>query len=545
MLFGPIAVADAEGAVLAHSTSIDGRRLRKGRVLSTEDVATLLAAGIEEVIAARFEDGDLGEDAAAEMAAAALAPDPAGAGLRVEAPFTGRVNLYAATAGVLRVDAAAVARFNAVDEAVTLATLPDYARVQPRDMLATVKILPFAVAGSVVAMACDALGQAPVLSVHARTLQNASVIATRIPGMKDSVVEKGLKSVRDRLASLGVTTVSETVVDHDGAALLSALQEAATGEAGMLLVLGGSATQDRSDVGPAAVCAAGGTLERFGMPVDPGNLLFLGDLAGTPVVGLPGCVRSPALNGADWVLERLASNLPVDAEDIAAMGVGGLLKEIPTRPQPRAARSGQKVQPVVAAVVLAAGSARRMRGRDKLLETVDGRPLLRQVVDVCRAASVSQVHVVVPSGHEARRAALEDTGVTLVENPEASEGMASSIRCGIRSLGPNIDAAILVLADMPEIGATHLDRLIAGFDPTASREICRAVSASGRPGHPVLFGRRFFENLLHLKGDAGARDVVREAMEFVVEVPTAGEAAVIDLDTPEAWEAWRNGTIAE
>ncbi|MEM9048393.1 MAG: molybdopterin-binding/glycosyltransferase family 2 protein [Pseudomonadota bacterium] len=575
MRFGQVAVARAQGAILAHSTNIDGQRMRKGRVLSAADVAALKAAGLAEVIVARLEDGDLLEDAAAEMAAAALVAEPAEAGLHVQAPFTGRVNLYAARPGILRVDAAAVARFNGVDEAVTLATLPDYARVQPRDMLATVKILPFAVPGATVAAACAALGLAPVLTVHGRMRRRAGLVATRVPGMKDSVIEKGLGSVRDRLAALGLSVASEAVVAHEETALRGALEDAAHGPAQMLLILGGSATQDRGDVGPAALLAAGGRLDRFGMPVDPGNLLFLGVLGDTPVIGLPGCVRSPALNGADWVLERLVSDIPVDARDIAAMGVGGLLKEIPTRPQPRAARSrrenhapkdtdgladaaapvtsqglpapspageataGQTPPPLVAALVLAAGAARRMHGRDKLLEEIDGQPLLRRVVARCRDSAVCAVHVVLPAQNEARRAALTGMKAALIENFEAAEGMASSIRNGIRSLGPEIDAVILVLADMPEIGPSHLDRLIASYDPDASREICRAVTASGRPGHPVLFGRRFFENLLHLEGDEGARAVIAAAEEFVVDVPGADEAAVVDLDTPEAWDAWR------
>ncbi|MCB1352865.1 MAG: nucleotidyltransferase family protein, partial [Rhodobacteraceae bacterium] len=124
---------------------------------------------------------------------------------------------------------------------------------------------------------------------------------------------------------------------------------------------------------------------------------------------------------------------------------------------------------------------------------------------------------------------------------ECAEGMAASLRAGIAALGPETDAVIVLLADMPEVEAGDINRLIAAFDPVEGREICRAVSAAGRPGHPVLFGRRFFESLAALKGDRGAREVVREAGEFVTDVATAGEGAVIDLDTPEAWAAWRSG----
>ena len=103
----------------------------------------------------------------------------------------------------------------------------------------------------------------------------------------------------------------------------------------LVLILTGSATSDSCDVAPEAVRAAGGEVARFGMPVDPGNLLFLGSQAGRPVIGLPGCARSPALNGADWVLERTVCGIVLDDVDFAAMGIGGLLKESPVRPLPR------------------------------------------------------------------------------------------------------------------------------------------------------------------------------------------------------------------
>ena len=125
------------------------------------------------------------------------------------------------------------------------------------------------------------------------------------------------------------------LVPHRIDPLAGALRAA---DSDLLLVLTGSATSDLFDTAPEALRAAGGQVAHFGMPVDPGNLLFLGHLGARPVIGLPGCAKSPALNGADWVLERVICGVPVTAADIMAMGVGGLLKEIPTRPRPRAAR---------------------------------------------------------------------------------------------------------------------------------------------------------------------------------------------------------------
>ena len=335
MEFGPVPVRDATGAVLAHSLMLEGRRLRKGRVLAETDIAALAAAGIAEVTVARLGPGDVGEDSAAGRIAAALAPAPAEAGLRLTEPFTGRVNLHAERPGVLGLDRAAVDRLNALDPAVTLATLPPLARVTPGTMVGTVKIITYAVPGDVVARA-ERLADA-ALTVHPVTLRSATLILTATPGQPDKLAEKGRRAVASRLDALGIALLASPLVAHRTAELSAAL---AAAEGDLVLVLTGSATSDPNDVGPAALVAAGGRLTRFGMPVDPGNLLFLGEFGGRPIIGLPGCARSPALNGADWVMERIACGLDVTDADIAAMGVGGLLTESPARPHPRDKRPG-------------------------------------------------------------------------------------------------------------------------------------------------------------------------------------------------------------
>ncbi|UWQ20790.1 molybdopterin-binding protein [Jannaschia sp. W003] len=323
MRFGPVPVDDAEGAILAHSATTPGGRLRKGAVIGADERAALQAAGLTSVIAARLDPGDVGEDAAATAVAAAMQ----GEGLARRAAFTGRANLHAEGPGVLEVDRAAIDRANAVDPAITVATLPPWQRVAAGTMAATVKIVAYGAPGTAVEAAAEAARGA--LRVRAPVLRSAVLLVTTLPGAPS---KHG--PVVARLDRLGVECAVREV-PHAEAPLAAAMGEAG---ADFLLVLTASATSDPRDVGPAALRAAGGRLERFGMPVDPGNLLFLGDLGGRPVIGLPGCARSPALNGADWVLERLVCGVPVTGADIAAMGVGGLLGEIPTRPQPREGR---------------------------------------------------------------------------------------------------------------------------------------------------------------------------------------------------------------
>lgn len=330
MEFGPVPLDQAIGAILAHSLMLGEERLRKGQVLTAEDLGRIAAAGHAEVTVARLGPQDVPEDAAAARLAAALVPDPVVAGLTPTVPFTGRVNLDAAIAGLLHVDAAAVHALNRIHPAITLATLPPLARVSPGMLAGTVKIISYAVPEPELAAAERAARSA--VWVHPVVLRSAGLLLTDYPGMDAKLLTKGRRAMETRLRALGMLLEGTATTGHEVGAMADALTKL---PGDILLILTGTATSDLQDTGPEALRRAGGQVARFGMPVDPGNLLFLGALGGRPVIGLPGCARSPALNGADWVLERLACGLVVTDDDIAAMGVGGLLKEIPIRAHPR------------------------------------------------------------------------------------------------------------------------------------------------------------------------------------------------------------------
>jgi molybdenum cofactor cytidylyltransferase len=337
MKFGPVPVAQAQGAILAHSLDLAGKRLRKGVTLEADHIADLTAAGHDSVIVARLDDTDMHENAAAAALAAALVPDPAAARLRLTAPFTGRVNLIAQGPGVVLMDQSALTALNTVDPMITLATVPPFHQMGQGGMVATVKIISYGVARAGLDRAC-ALG-ANAIRLAPPQLRTATLIITEIaaglPSTEEQAPDKGRAAIAARLSALDMTLEQTVTVPHRTPDLAAAIAAAGSD---MVLILTGSATSDPDDVGPAALRLAGGHVERFGMPVDPGNLLFLGRRDGRPVIGLPGCARSPALNGADWVLSRIACGLTVTAADIAAMGIGGLLKEIPSRPMPRAGR---------------------------------------------------------------------------------------------------------------------------------------------------------------------------------------------------------------
>ena len=532
MKFGAVPLKDALGATAVHSIRQGELVLKKGTLIGPKEVAALNRAGVKEIVVARGEAGDVAEDQAAADIAAAIA----GPGLRIDRAFTGRCNLFAEIAGILVVDKDAIDQLNRIDEAVTLATLAAYKPVVGGEMVATVKIIPFAVAAtardSAVAQAAKAK---PVIRIAPYKIEKIGVVSTLLPGLSPKVVEKTLKITRERIQPAGAAIVAERRVPHEQAALAKAIDEVLKAGAELVIVFGASAIADRRDVIPAAVEAVGGTIEHFGMPVDPGNLLLIGRLRGQAVLGAPGCARSPKENGFDWVLMRLLAGLPVSRADITGMGVGGLLMEIVTRPQPRSEPQPEKGCRI-AAVVLAAGRSTRMGAVNKLIAEIGGKPLVRIAAEQALASRASPVIVV--TGHERERVeqALNGLPVRVVHNPDYAEGLGTSLKAGIAAVPDDADGAIVCLGDMPQVNAALIDKLIAAFDP-ARGALVVVPSIAGRRGNPVVWSRRFFPDLTAINGDIGARQLIGTYAEAVVEVPVEGDAALTDVDTPESLSA--------
>ncbi len=546
MKFGEVPLAEAQGAILAHSLKLGATALKKARVLSAADLELIAAAGVSRVVVARLEAGDVGENAAAERVAAAAA----GPGIVAAAPFTGRANLHAEARGLLVFDPQRVDRLNLVDEAITLGTLPPFATVAPRQMVATVKIIPFAAPERAVEeCAAAARSGGPLLRVAPFRPRSVGLLQTRLPGLKEGILDKTREVTEARLSALGCKLVCEARCAHETAALAALIGEAFGNDIGLLLIHGASAILDRRDVIPAAIEAAGGRVDHFGMPVDPGNLLLLGQVGGRPVLGLPGCARSPKINGFDWVLERLVAQLPLGAAEIMRMGSGGLLAEIPSRPLPRAeakppAATAKPPGPRIGAVLLAAGQSRRMGGPNKLLAEIPGSspgagtPMVARVAQRLLASRARPIIAVLGGRADEVDAALGRLPVERVRNPDFAHGLSTSLKRGLAALPGDLDGALVCLGDMPLVAGRHIDRLIAAFSPLEGRAII-VPTRRGKRGNPVLWASRFFPEMAQLQGDVGAKHLIGEHAELVAEVEMDDDAVLVDIDTPEALAALR------
>ncbi|MGE4252828.1 MAG: NTP transferase domain-containing protein [Parvibaculaceae bacterium] len=529
MKFGEIPVGGAEGAILAHSVKHRNGMFKKGRILSAADVAVLAESGVAAIFAARLSEEDVTEDRAAEIVAKAIAGD----GTQVQAPFTGRANLHARGRGLVVIDQDRVRAFNRVHESLTLATAGPFEIVEDRQMVATVKVIPFAVPYRVLEVGLSVIGADPLIRVENFKHRKAGLVITKLPQTKPSLIAKSEAAIGERIADLEGELVETLVVDHAVEPVSAAVSRLHAQRLNPILIFGASAIVDRGDVIPAAVEAARGEVVHLGMPVDPGNLMMFGRLEGASVIGVPTCARSPKLNGFDWVLARIMAGIHVSGQDIMDMGAGGLLKEIPSRPTPREGEEAKPQRaPKIAGILLAAGKSTRM-GANKLLAPVSGKAMVRHSAEALLASAAGPVLVVI--GHERERveAALTGLDVRFIDNPAYATGLASSLKAGLAALPKDTDGVVVALGDMPLVAGRHVNRLIAAFSPAERRTIIVPVHG-GERGNPVLWGREYFPEMLALEGDRGAKSLMDKHEDHITEIAMRSDAVLADFDTPEA-----------
>jgi len=525
MKFGQVPTVDALGGILAHSTKLrDGKRFRKGMIINRSAIDAMVSAGIDLVTVAMPEEGDVLEDTAASLIGGQFESD----NFRIDPAATGRVNIFSRIDGIFTVSKQIIDAINTIDPDITIATLENHVCVNEGRLIATIKIIPYAVRSASLE-AVLAVDTQNAFMVHEYNSKRIGVISTTLPSLKSSVMDKTLANLKERLSLSQSIIVRELRVPHETSSVVEAIGTLKS-DCDMLVIFGASAISDVADCIPAAVKSNGGQITRFGMPVDPGNLMLLANIGDLPVIGAPGCARSIAENGFDWVLQRMLADIPVTNVDIAGMGVGGLLMETGSRPYPRE-KKPDPVPEKTAIIILAAGQSRRMGAINKMTVKVHNKPMVRHVAEA--AAGSSSETVLLVTGHEADEMmeTLNELDITRVHNPDYGKGLSTSLAVGINGLPTDITRAIIMLGDMPFISSDMIDQLIDVSDKNPDHIV--VATHKGKRGNPVLWPRAFFEELKSIRGDTGARHIMSANLDRVLEVEL-GEAASLDLDTPEA-----------
>lgn len=600
MKFGKVNTLDASDCILAHSLRVTDGRIRKGTAINALHIERLLSSGIEELTVAKLEDDDIHEDNAATLLATSLL----GEGITLGRAATGRVNCYANTAGLLTIPRDRLLAINNISETITVSTLQENRWVEEGKMIATIKIIPYAVASGELNSAIEACStpspslnqahtQSNKLCVHAPKPRKAYLLQTTMPDMASAILDKTERVTNRRLTLRNAQLVNVHTCPHDVSSLTQLLitvadQNSIVTDKGAeseplpnnwILISGASAISDRQDVIPQAVQEAGGTVTRFGIPVDPGNLLMLGHIKNSTVIGIPGCARSPKHNGLDLFMDRLACNLPITKEWINSLAIGGLMDEIISRPTPRShakdgdtsmEQSTDSTSCNVTAILLAGGSSKRFGADNKLLAQRNGKPLIAYALDTIIQSQIRHITIVV--GCDATniesycKSYLESQTrgspitVEFIVNADFESGMGSSLKAGVSAvLNRNIrhypsipHAALICLADMPSINPSTVNALINTMNEVTKDEMIHSTpehaaafvpSFNNSRGNPVLLMPELFDLLLDLSEDFGARHLLQANREAVREVPVNDAGIFLDLDTQEQLRNLENDSL--
>ncbi|MBT4520059.1 MAG: NTP transferase domain-containing protein [Halieaceae bacterium] len=530
MVFDHYNCANAHGVILAHTIRLAGKTFAKGRILSDVDLAELQEGGIDQVAGVRLESGDVDENQAALELASVLA----GPQIEIGKVTAGRCNLYAQKDGLSRIDRAVVDAINLCDAGILIATLAEDAECLAQQAVASIKVIPFAVPRSQLDRTLNiAKGGDKAIGLAAFSPCSVALILTETPGLKESMLRSTSRVTTERVTALGSSIVFESRCAHSVPALESALKSALDFSVDLILVCGASITVDCADTIPSAIVNSGGSIDHFGMPVEPGNMLLAAHIGDCQVINMPGCSRSPKLNGLDWVMQRMSAGLSIAKADILSMGVGGLIKDVSHRWRMREQSSlMEQLQPShrVAAIVLGAGRSARMGEQNKLLARVGGVPMLQRVVDAALGADVCSVTVVTGCQAEEAHKLLQGRDIAYVHNDAYREGLAGSLKRGLSSVAEDVDGVMILLADMPFINSVHINELIAEFNPAIERDIVAPIR-DGRLGNPVIWATRYLSAMMQLEGDRGARGLLDEYAANVWEVPMGDDAMFVDIDT--------------
>jgi len=513
-------VADSEGWTLAHSVTCGQKRIAKGTKLTAAIVDQLVGGGLVSAQVFLLEQDDIDEDTAARIAAEKIT----GAGLQVKPAGKGRANIVATCNGLF-IPGSGIDAVNRADDAFSAASLVSHKPVRAEQLVATIKVIPYGLPSAI-------LGNVPPaknpMTVSPFQDFNALLIVTGKTPTKKTVT-----NLTSRIERTGGALQVWGTVKHDKKSVIDSLAKAKLESVDLILMLGASAISDKRDIFPSALTDSGGQLIKLGMPADPGNLLMLGKLGKQTIIGLPGCARSPALNGFDWVIERFAAKEPIDAPTLTQMGTGGLLKEPVGRVAPRKGTADQVTpkEASVAAIVLAAGKSSRAKNIHKLLSTLAGKTVIATTIDSLLSIEGLNVHVV--TGHKSAdiKASLANKSVAFAHNSEFDQGMGTSIAVGVSALN-KVDYALICLGDMPFVQQTTIQKILDTAAKTPGAAIF-VPTFHGKRGHPVLWHQRFFGDLKGLHGDTGGKQILQNNVEKIVEVPVNDAGILIDLDTPE------------
>ena len=524
------------GSVIAQTYHLPGKTISKGTVVTSEIVDYFKEGDVQNILCAVPDKGDIHEDEAANIISNAIDRSH----IYIESASTGRVNFKSRSLCLVRYKRDLIKKVNLVDESIAFSIVEHNQLLAKNDLIATLKIIPFFTKKKYVDQVISILANNELFKTHSLNKKEVSLIQTTFEWQKKSMFKATSTVTRNRLEALDCSLNEEKLIRHDYKVLCSEIRSSIKSGIDILLISGASAITDRSDYIPKAILSEGGEIIQYGLAVDPGNLLLVGKIDNTTIIGMPGCARSPKLNGFDWVLQLLMADIPVVKEELADMGAGGLLMEIASRPLPRAlAKSVNKREKKIMGVILAAGNSTRMGKDNKLLKNIDGAPLIRNIALEITKSDLDSCSIVL--GYQSDKVAdvIKDLNINLILNPLWKEGQASSLKAALNSLTSSYSDLLIMLGDLPGIKSDHINRIIEEHLSSENRRSKITIpSFKGEKGNPVIWGRSFFHDLSNLEGDMGGRALFGLHPAAINLIEMDDPSVLTDTDTPEDFESF-------
>ena len=530
MRFGEFPVYDALGVELAYPVTCQGKVFPAGHAMTANDLRLFRQDGIQNVVGCLLTSDDIRPDIACDMILKSLVGDH----LRYTHPENGYSEIYADKDGLFVVSPERLFRFNAHDENISTACLAPFMPVYKNQLIASLRLSGPAFPADVVNAAVDKItGQGPLFKIAPYALCRIGYVQTVMHRGDIPVLEED--ALNRRFGVYGFGVVHFETCAHQSEHVEKAVRNAIDAGAEVVLVQSPAAPISRNDVVPSAFKEAAGDIDRLGWPMDPGLSVVIGHKNDVKLIGFAEKdFETPAM---DRLMRFLATRSLPPAEDFPSFAPGSLSIErliqifTPDPEKNSIAGGALDVVVILGIVVLAAGSSRRMIGSNKLLENVQGLPMIERVV---QSALLSRAaYVLVVTGYDARfiEQRLANYDVKIVRNPDYSSGVLSSVRLGLSVLPPDVAGAVVLPADMPGFTSAYIDRLIDCFDAKAKRKpVCMPVY-DGVRHNPVLWPRDLFKTVKIIPEDAHWMPPLIEHSDYIVEMPVEDDLPLSDINT--------------
>jgi len=531
MQFGEFPVYDALGIELVHDVKCRDKTLKKGTVLNASDISLLKFSGIKTVTGVRFSSEDILPETAADILLKAMIGDY----LRYTLPDkTGYSEIFADTDGTFVFDRNRFNRFNAHCENISLVTIQPDTPVYKGQFLGNLRLSGPAINAETLNEAVTKIsGIGSLLKIAPYAFCKIGFIRTIMNN--SSVPPLDEDKLAARFGAFGLDVVYSDLCEHTVAAVEKAVRDAIDAQAEIVLVESQVPPLHRDDIVPTGFKEAAGDIDRLGWPVDEGLSLVIGHKNDVKLLGY--CAEDADKPAFDRLLRFLATKSMPANEDIPDLALNGLsLTRMTKRITPEQMSRSMNVESVsdshkIAVVILAAGSSRRMIGTNKLLETVNGLPMIEHAV---RSALSSEAdYVAVVTGHDAKfiERRLEQYDVKIVRNPDYVSGVLGSIRLGLAVLPPDIAGAVVLPADMPAFTEEYIDKLIDAFDFKAPRPPVVVPTFGSVRHNPVLWPKDLFKVVKIVPEDSQWVPTLIEHSDYIKDIPLKDDLPLTDINT--------------